>query len=436
MRTITLLIALFLLVSCNKKDNAFHPIKISKNPTSAEFINAYRQASLALQDSNFTQYFKAARIIYDFAPSYPDMKLLYAYALVSTGKPHEAKQKLNELTNYPYPVIYEKLNTGYRPDFEHLIGYDSILNISKQYSDPVNNSTISYTLGEKGIVPEGVAYDKVSKTLFISSIYKRKIIAINAEGNIKDFIPSGFDGIQGVIGMEVDPKRRHLWACSAWTRMKKPSDKMDKYSGIYKFDLETGELIKKYLIKDTVERLVNDVTIHSNETAFITESLKGKVYMIQPQKDSLELFIDSDHYHYANGIALSDHEKYLFIAHFSGIDRVDLSNSKIKRLKTPGNLTLSAIDGLAFYNNSLIAHQSGLGGVYRYYLNEKMDSVTTSAVIESNNPYFEIPTTGEIDGDNYYFIANAQLRRFDKNGIIFPDEKLDSVYILKAKLEK
>ncbi|MEE4198771.1 MAG: hypothetical protein V2I54_14120 [Bacteroidales bacterium] len=434
MKTIHLLFTLILLTACNNKDIDLQTIQISQDPSGVDFINAYRGAGVALQDSNAIQFLNAAKTVYDFAPSNPDVKLLYTSALTYNNKYKEAIKELEEMANYPYPVILNKLDQTYRLYLEGLDGYDSLLRISEQHTHPVNHSTLAYTLPEKGIIPEGVAYDKITKTLFISSIYKRKIIAIDAEGKIKDFIPSGFEGIQGVLGMEVDPERRFLWACSAWNRMKKPEEPMDEYSGIYKFDLETGKLIKKYLLKDTVERLINDVTLHSNGTAFITESLQGKVYTIQPRKDSLELFIDSDHYYYANGITLDNSERYLFIAHYAGVDKVNLANFKITRIKTPAHLTLSAIDGLAFYNNSLIAHQSSLGGIYRYYLNQTMDSVTTNKAIETNNPYFEIPTTGEIAGNTYYYIANAQLRRFNEQGEIFPEEKLDSVYILKAEL--
>ncbi|MFP4024537.1 MAG: hypothetical protein ACLFVR_08420 [Thiohalospira sp.] len=435
MKTIYFLFVFLLLVACSKRENELQTIKLNKEPSSIDFINAYRQAGGAIKDSNANQLLNAAKTVYDFAPSNPDVKLLYTSALASNKKNKEAIKELEEIANYPYPVISNKLDQNYRQYLESLHGYDSLLKISEQFSHPVNNSSLAYTLPEKGIIPEGVAYDKLSKTLLISSIYKRKIIAIDSLGKIKDFIPSGFEGIQGVIGMEVDPKRRHLWACSAWPNMKKPAGNMDPYPGIYKFDLETGKLIKKYLLQDTVNQLINDLTIHSNGTIFITESLKGKVYMIQPGKDSLELFIDSDHYYYANGITLSDNEIHLFVAHFSGIDKINLNTLEVTRIKTPHHVTLSAIDGLAFYNNSFIAHQSNLGGVFQYLLNEHNDSITSVRTIESNNPYFEIPTTGEIAGDEYYYIANAQLRRFDENGIIFPDERLDSVYILKTKLK-
>ena len=75
------------------------------------------------------------------------------------------------------------------------------------------------------------------------------------------------------------------------------------------------------------------------------------------------------------------------------------------------------------------------GGVSQYFLNESLDSITSKKVIERNNPLFDFPTTGEIAGNEYFYIANAQLRSFDEEGYVFPEEKLDSVFILKTDLD-
>lgn len=364
------------------------------------------------------------------------MTMQYAAAQLKCGNNEFALRLLETVNGYESPYTNQWLTVKYKDEFQNLSQFNDLVKTTESFLPPLITSTIEYTLEEKGIIPEGVAYDKNSKTLFISSIYKRKIIAIDSTGKIKDFIPSGYEGISGVIGMEVDPVRNHLWACSAWNNMQKTSADISPYSGIYKLDLKTGKIIKKYILKDTTDRLINDVTISSNGTAFITESLKGKVYMIQPEADSLELFIDSDHYYYANGITLSDDDKKLYVAHLSGIDIIDMETMQIKRLKQNYGITAGRIDGLAYYKNSLIAHQTtNLNGVYRYYLNQQKDSIIKKEIIDRNHPLFEFPTTGEIAGDYYFYIANAQLRRFDENGVIFQNEKLDSIYILKTTLK-
>jgi len=411
-------------------------INTSQNLTTNKFELAFENANVAFKDSNFVDYLKECKKIYDFSPYDPRLTIIYADALWKNGNKSDAKKILNQLVRFESPAINSWLKSDEYSSFKKIDNYSELLGTSELKAKPVNTSEIAYIIPEKDIIPEGVAYDKKSKKLFVSSIYKRKILAIDSNGNISDFIKSGESGISSVIGMEIDAERRELWACSACKQHTIDSIGMDIFSGIYKFDLETGKLIKKYLLKDTSERLINDITIHHNGTAFITESSEGKVYMIQPEKDSLELFIDSDYYCFANGITLSEDGKFLFVGYFSGIDRINLLTSEIIKLKVPANISLGRIDGLAFYNGSLIANQPTiLNGVYQYFLNENSDSITGFKVIEKNNPLFEFPTTGEIAGDTFYYIANAQLRRFNENGTIFPEEKLDSVYILKANID-
>ena len=61
---------------------------------------------------------------------------------------------------------------------------------------------------------------------------------------------------------------------------------------------------------------------------------------------------------------------------------------------------------------------------------------TTGAVeiLESGNPLFEIPTTGAVASDAYYFIANPGLRSFHEDHTIWPREKLEEPVMLKIGL--
>jgi len=434
MRNLTLLLIILISFSCDR-NNTYQKINLHQELTTEIFEQAFDSANVAFENSDFATYLDECKKIYKFSPSDPGLNLIYANALWKNGDIKKSHEQLNKLVLLESPQINFWLKDNEYAHFQDLDIYNELLSRSEIQTKPINTSEIAFVIPEKDIIPEGVAYDKQSKRLFISSIYKRKILAINSAGNISDFIKSGEDGISSVIGMEVDPKRRVLWACSACKLHTIDSSRMDTYSGIYKFNLESGKLIKKYLLKDTTEQLINDITIHPNGTAFITESKHGTVYMIQPEKDSLEQFIDSDYYCYANGITLSNDGKYLFVGYYSGIDRINLLTSEVTKIKHPDNLSLGRIDGLAFYKNTFIANQPTiLNGVYQYFLNENLDSIISFKTIEKNNPLFKFPTTGEIADDTFYYIANAQLRRFNTNGKIFPLEELDSVYILKASI--
>ncbi len=54
-------------------------------------------------------------------------------------------------------------------------------------------------------------------------------------------------------------------------------------------------------------------------------------------------------------------------------------------------------------------------------------------VLERRNPRFEIPATGTVARDEFYYIAISQLRNL-KDGKILSREKLRPVQILKVRL--
>lgn len=429
MKNYLLLFALIFVFACNEKQN---PVVIQANGdiTSLEFIDSYNKTFNALNDSNYNEYLKHAKTLYNYAPHDFAMKLIYADALAANEHYDESKKILNEVIALHSHLTYDRLHQN--QFIQKLDNYNDLLQQASKDTIAINNSTLAFTIEEKDLIPEGVAFDSKTNTLFVSSIIKRKIIAIDSQGNTTDFIQSGQDDILSVLGMEVDEKRRHLWVCSEWDNPRKIVADSLLYSSVYKYDLESGSLIKKYVLKDTAQRLLNDLTIANDGTVYISESLKGKVYIIRPETDSLELFINPNYFYYANGITISDDNKTLYVSHFTGTEVVDLENNTMNKIKHPKTMNTGRVDGLAFYKNSLIAHQ---GDIVRYYLNETGDSIIKKEIIERNNPLFEIPTTGEIAGDEYYYIANAQLRKIDNDGFAFPDEQLDSVYILKTNLE-
>ena len=77
------------------------------------------------------------------------------------------------------------------------------------------NKITDYIISERDIIPEGVAFDAATQTIFVSSTYKRKIVSIDKDGKVSDFITESQDDIKSVIGMEVDSKTKSLWVVSS-----------------------------------------------------------------------------------------------------------------------------------------------------------------------------------------------------------------------------
>ncbi|MBN2280886.1 MAG: SMP-30/gluconolactonase/LRE family protein [Candidatus Marinimicrobia bacterium] len=311
----------------------------------------------------------------------------------------------------------------------------------KELRKPVNNSSIAFTIAENDLIPEGLAYDPVEECFYLSSLYKCKILKISKEGKVTEFKSEKQDGLRPVTGMKVDEKRRILWVCTEVSGLHyKDADESEiGWSGIFKYDLNSGELIKKYILMEKgVHHLFNDIVITKSGDVYFTDSEARKVFFINHEKDHPETFLENIGLGYPNGIALSADEKYIYVADSGpGINRINLKTKEISFLKTPQNATTIGIDGLYLYNNSLIAVQNGFGEasrVTRFFLNENGDEVIKQEILEMNNPHFIIPTTGAIAGDEFYYIANSQLASFHQDNSIFPDEKLKDVIILKVKL--
>lgn len=71
--------------------------------------------------------------------------------------------------------------------------------------------------------------------------------------------------------------------------------------------------------------------------------------------------------------------------------------------------------------------------ISRFFLNQSGDRIEDMEIIEANNPILNVPTTGVIVGNEFYYIANCALRAFNQDGSLNRD-KLKDVVILKAVL--
>ncbi|MFA8342605.1 MAG: SMP-30/gluconolactonase/LRE family protein [Rhodothermaceae bacterium] len=430
-----LLIFLFTFSLISKTTNA----QSVKNETDKEkFFRLSHQIGMAVGKKDFAKATKLQKERCDISPTnpYEQYCLARAYALnKETDKAFnylektllmEGKFLLNLKADKEFYNSFNKKKIG---DF---------LQKAKKKLVSVGKSETAYIIKDKKLIPEGVAYDEVTRKLYISSIYKRKIVCIDKNGKVTDFKTSVEDGLLGVVGMEVDPVRRHLWVCSGYysnNKIYEIENTSDRETRIYKYNIDNGKLLGKFAFANGERGFFNDVTISKTGDAYFTDTHRTNVYKIPFGSSEIKLFFSDKNMFFTNGITISDNGKNLFVASHTGIRVVDTKTGKGKLIKHSDEITLTGIDGLAFYKNTLIAHQGfALGGIMQYKLNETHDKVISRKKLDMFNPLFNIPTTGEIVGDKYFYIANAQVRSFDKNGELLPEDKLEEVYILKLSL--
>jgi hypothetical protein len=326
-------------------------------------------------------------------------------------------------------------------DFDSIKDSGEFKTILKRFEDnkaPVIHSRRAFSIQEKGLITEGLAYDPVDQTFFISSVHKRKILSFNRDGREKTFA-SEEDGLWSVLGMKVDAKRRLLWATTtAFPQMINYKKEEDGRAAVIKFDLRTGRLIKRYPVSNNRgPHALGDLVIKSNGDVFATDSLTPAVYVIRAAKDELELFLEHDGFVSPQGLTFSDDERHLFMADYStGLFDIDPMTKKVSHLSPLAGATLLGIDGLYFYRGSLIGVQNGVTPqrVVRIRLSRDLKRAEGLEVIEANNPLFDEPTLGVLVKDTFYFIANSQWRLVDEKGQLARPEELKEPLVVKVKL--
>jgi hypothetical protein len=206
---------------------------------------------------------------------------------------------------------------------------------------------------------------------------------------------------------------------------------------LFRFDLDTGKLIRAYWSPGTADAPVhfNDLVLTPDGDAYVTAG-PGGIWVVRRGSERVEPFLQPPGSMF-NGIAITDDGKTLFAAsHFEGVMKIDIATKEASLVSLPPGAVLGGIDGLYLHEGSLVAVQNGTDPirVVRAWLDPELERVTRFAVLEQEHPESDLPLTGTIVGDSLYYVARSQLRAFD-GPRIWPEEKLKDSIILKLPLE-
>jgi len=408
------------------------------NDDSAKTARYYRQQAAAAYKAKdyaaaIENFKKAAELIPDHPTLHYNLACVYALA----GKKQQALASLAKIAEMGVIMPIEK--DGDLDSIKGTPEFKLILKRLEASKLPVVRSTTAFTIHEKGLITEGLAYDPVEETFFVSSVHKRRILKISKKREVETFA-SEQDGLFSALGMSVDAKRRHLWVTSAaFPQMVNFKKDEQGLSAVFKFDLRSNKLLKKYVLSnETKKHALGDLVIQSNGDVFTTDSLSPAVYVIRAQKDEIELFLEDPGFGSPQGLAFSLGEQHLFMADYStGLFDIDVKTKKVTHLAPLAGATMLGIDGLYFHKGGLIAVQNGVNPqrVLRISLSKDLVRAERLEVLEANNPVFLEPTLGVLVRGTFYFIANSQWPLVDENGKLAAEERLRDPVVLKINLD-
>ena len=169
---------------------------------------------------------------------------------------------------------------------------------------------------------------------------------MDSKGSVSDFTKSEQDGLASVFGIKVDPKKKILWACSS------PTEEMEHYdssaiSAVYKYNIESGKLIAKYIYADGQGSVFGDLTLDNQGRPFISDTKSNTIYTVDENNGTLKVYFASSEFWNIQGISFDPKNKFLFIADYiKGLYRLNLQTRELIAIGTKVDLSLKSIDGL------------------------------------------------------------------------------------------
>jgi hypothetical protein len=362
--------------------------------------------------------------IEDALPKIPDRgaaRFLEAKLYARLGELPKALELIKECVE-----LNEGFDPSDSPSFQPLRSNAEFQKLTEQIHrqhPPVHKAHVAYTVQEKDLFPEGLAYDPGRKVFHMGSMHRREIVQITQAGEVSDFVKPVYNLLE-VGGVRVDLSDHSVWIASDH----------DGASELVHFDSQ-GKLLERYPATDPGPHVYNDLVVHGTNEIYTTDTSAHKVYRFNRKSHAFTEMVFPRPLFYPNGITLSGDGNLLYVADDMGVIRVDLRSNAIQDVNPGKNNTLAGIDGLYWYRNSLIGVQYGAGAfrVMRWRLSPDGLRVTFSEVLEYRSPLVSFPTTGAIAEGKFYYIANTGIGNLGHDKIIDP-AKLEPVHIAVVPL--
>ena len=326
------------------------------------------------------------------------------------------------------------------PDFDEMRDtqeFRDLIGLQEGIIGEVNTSELAFTLPEDDFHAEGLAYDPAGQRFFVSSIHKKLILEVNDHTKETKVFSDSTDGLWSVFGLAVDTVRNVLWAASTSSKYMIDYDStLAGKSAIVKYNLDDGSSQSLFL-NDDLFHWFGDLTLDSQGNLYISDSETNSIYVVWVDGDKIEIFFRKEGIRSLQGLAISSDDQYLFYSDYSNsINRINLSDKNSIELTTDLDISLKSVDGLYYYQNTLVVTQNLVVPmrVSQLMLSDDGTRITDILYLEKNNPVLNEPTLGVIKDNLFYYVANSQWGAYARDGSI-DETKLEEIQILKAPIK-
>jgi hypothetical protein len=296
-----------------------------------------------------------------------------------------------------------------------------------------DHAPVVYTVRGSDLIPEGIAYDERAQALYVGSIAKGEIVRVR-RGEQEKFADRS-DGLTYVLGLAIDPRNRRLYAVN--TSALSAAAERPIRNEVIAFDLDKGREVARFTAPDAGQ--LNDVSIGEDGFIYVTDSQRGAVYRARiSEGGALAPLVAPGSLGGANGIATGEGGA-LFVAHATGVARVDAKSGAIVPIANATRETIAAIDGLYWRDGILLGIQNATnpGRVIQIELDEPRTRVTrVRTLLSHHHPALNEPTTGAFAGDRLLVLANSYVGVLDETARIRDRSVLRDPVVIAVDLSR
>lgn len=396
----------------------------------------YTSAVEAYEQKDYDVFLENIRKADELRPNHPAIVPKLAAAWSLTGRKIRAIQTLRQMMLMDATFDFEN-----DPDFENIRdhkNYDDLLILQAELSKVEVHDEVYRVINAGMLHPESFVLMDDGQIL-LGSIRERKIVKVDTNGLVSDWLEVPF----GVMGMKYVEETDQLWvATSALPEMKDFSaDDKDK-AMILQIDASKGEIQHGVGFDDG--SIIGDLVLDKEHRIWYSNS--AKPFLVRNVTDTAQYWgpfarkyfdLDGSHFN-LQGLALNREENYLYFADYiSGIYRINMDNEDaIEKVFAPESMLLKGIDGLYYYNQTLIAIHNGTKPyrVVQYFLSDDGQSIDLARIINRGGESLGEPTLGQVKDGYFYYLANSPWGAYDEEMNLLVD-KVKPIEIRRIKLD-
>ncbi len=363
-----------------------------------------REAGAAYRDGDMQSFTDALETAYELNPFSLATRYNLACAYALGGRAEASLALLESLV--AQRIDYGMANDDDLASLRDLPRFGEMVAQLESSTVPVVAGSLRHEIERLDLVPEGIAIDTATGRTFVGSMRTGEIFVFDATGGLTKFATVEHDGPLAAIGLTADVARGTLWAVGASFGLVESFDPdAPPRSGVFGFDLESGEPTKRYLAANPVNGF-NDVTLGPDGTLYLSGDAPS---VVRPGSDHIQALPTTVDVYGSNGVALHPDGRRLYTSAYPvGIAVIDLHSGDTRWLEAPDDVTLYGIDGLYWYRGGLVGVQNGTRPwrLARFTLDDSGHRITSARYLEFANPAIT-PTTGAIVGDDIHYVGQG-----------------------------